>query len=103
MLQFDLANEKETIRQYRRRVRQADELNEFAIAESLSLWKSRTTSSYWQLHLASIRRTLESQIKVGALFCIGSTLTNPGRKRLSIGTIGSALSSTHANLSKIRS
>ena len=35
MLQFDLANEKETIRQYRRRVRQAEELNEFAIAESL--------------------------------------------------------------------
>jgi bacterioferritin len=35
MLQFDLANEKETIRNYRRRVKQADELNEFAIAESL--------------------------------------------------------------------
>jgi bacterioferritin len=35
LLQFVLANEKETIRQYRRRVRQADELNEFAIAESL--------------------------------------------------------------------
>ena len=35
MLKFDLANETETIRQYRRRVRQADELNEFAIAESL--------------------------------------------------------------------
>lgn len=35
MLRFDLDNEKETIRQYRRRVRQADELNEFAIAESL--------------------------------------------------------------------
>lgn len=35
MLRFDLENEKETIRNYRRRVRQADELNEFAIAESL--------------------------------------------------------------------
>jgi bacterioferritin len=35
MLRFDLENEKETIRQYRRRVRQADELNEFSIAESL--------------------------------------------------------------------
>ena len=35
MLKFDLANEKETIRNYRRRVKQADELNEFAIAESL--------------------------------------------------------------------
>jgi bacterioferritin len=35
MLKFDLANETETIRQYRRRVKQADELNEFAIAESL--------------------------------------------------------------------
>ena len=35
MLQFDLDNEKETIRQYRRRVKQADALNEFSIAESL--------------------------------------------------------------------
>ncbi|MBT9332232.1 ferritin-like domain-containing protein [Paracidobacterium acidisoli] len=35
MLRFDLDNERETIRQYRRRVRQADELNEFGIAESL--------------------------------------------------------------------
>jgi bacterioferritin len=35
MLRFDLENEKETIRHYRRRVRQADHLNEFAIAESL--------------------------------------------------------------------
>ncbi len=35
MLQFDLENERETIRSYRRRVRQADELNEYAIAESL--------------------------------------------------------------------
>src|SRR5580700_6568436 len=35
MLKFDLENEKETIRQYRRRVKQSDELNEFAITESL--------------------------------------------------------------------
>jgi bacterioferritin len=35
MLRFDLDNEKDTIREYRRRVKQADELNEFAIAESL--------------------------------------------------------------------
>jgi bacterioferritin len=35
MLRFDLENEKETISHYRRRVRQADALNEFAIAESL--------------------------------------------------------------------
>jgi len=35
MLRFDLENERETIREYRRRVKQADELNEFAIAESL--------------------------------------------------------------------
>ena len=35
MLKFDLENEKETIRQYRRRVKQADELNEFSIAEGL--------------------------------------------------------------------
>jgi bacterioferritin len=35
MLKFDLENEKETIRNYRRRVKQADALNEFSIAESL--------------------------------------------------------------------
>ncbi len=35
MLKFDLESERETIRNYRRRVKQADELNEFAIAESL--------------------------------------------------------------------
>ena len=34
-MEFDLENERETIRNYRRRVKQADELNEFAIAESL--------------------------------------------------------------------
>ena len=35
MLKFDLENEKETIAHYRRRVKQAEELNEYAIAESL--------------------------------------------------------------------
>jgi bacterioferritin len=35
MLRFDLENEKETIRNYRRRVRQADSLNEFALGEDL--------------------------------------------------------------------
>jgi len=35
MLRFDLANEKETIRNYRRRIKQCDELNEFAIGESI--------------------------------------------------------------------
>jgi bacterioferritin len=35
MLRFDLDNEKETIRQYRRRVRQVDTLNEFALGEDL--------------------------------------------------------------------
>lgn len=35
MLRFDLDNEKETIRNYRRHIRQADELNEFSISESL--------------------------------------------------------------------
>ena len=33
MLRFDLDNETETIRHYRRRVRQADSLNEYAIAD----------------------------------------------------------------------
>ncbi|QHS52456.1 bacterioferritin [Edaphobacter sp. 12200R-103] len=35
MLRFDLDSEKETIRNYRRRVKQADELNEFALSEDL--------------------------------------------------------------------
>ena len=35
MLRFDLADENETIRQYRRRVKQCDELGEFATAEHI--------------------------------------------------------------------
>jgi bacterioferritin len=35
MLRFDLDNESETIRQYRRRLKQAEELSEFALAESI--------------------------------------------------------------------
>jgi bacterioferritin len=35
MLRFDLENESETIRNYRRRVRQAEDLSQFAISEDL--------------------------------------------------------------------
>lgn len=35
LLRFDLENESETIRQYRRRVKQCESLNEFAIAEHI--------------------------------------------------------------------
>jgi bacterioferritin len=35
MLQFDLDNENETIRNYRQRVRQCEALNEFALAEQI--------------------------------------------------------------------
>ncbi len=35
MLRFDLDNENETIRNYRRRVKQCDELGEFAVAEHI--------------------------------------------------------------------
>jgi bacterioferritin len=35
LLRFDLENESETIRQYRRRVKQCEVLNEFAIAEHI--------------------------------------------------------------------
>jgi bacterioferritin len=35
MLRFDLENEKETIANYRRRIKQCDELNEYAIGESI--------------------------------------------------------------------
>src|ERR1035441_7750421 len=68
MLKFDLANEKETIRQYRRRVRQADELNEFSIAESLRgiLVEDQDHLIALQLHLAWIHLTQESQTKLRA-------------------------------------
>ncbi len=35
MLRFDLDNEKDTIRHYRRRIKQAEALNEYAIAENI--------------------------------------------------------------------
>jgi bacterioferritin len=35
MLRFDLENEKATIANYRRRIKQCDELNEYAIGESI--------------------------------------------------------------------
>src|SRR3954468_16328250 len=35
MLRLDLDNENETIRQYRRRLKQAEELNEFALSETI--------------------------------------------------------------------
>jgi bacterioferritin len=35
MLRFDLDNERETIRNYRRRIKQCDELDEYAIGESI--------------------------------------------------------------------
>jgi bacterioferritin len=53
MLRFDLDNERETIRQYRRRVKQADELNEYAIAESL-----RTILVQEQDHLIALATAL---------------------------------------------
>jgi bacterioferritin len=54
MLRFDLDNERETIRQYRRRVKQADELNEYAIAESL-----RTILVQEQDHLIALATALD--------------------------------------------
>jgi bacterioferritin len=53
MLRFDLENEKETIREYRRRVRQAESLNEFSIAESL-----RSILVQEQDHLVSLATAL---------------------------------------------
>lgn len=53
MLKFDLENEKETIRHYRRRVKQADALNEFAIAESV-----RTILVQEQDHLVALATAL---------------------------------------------
>ena len=53
MLRFDLENEKQTIREYRRRVRQAEALNEFSIAESL-----RSILVQEQDHLVSLATAL---------------------------------------------
>jgi bacterioferritin len=53
MLRFDLENEKETIAQYRRRVKQCDELNEFALSESI-----REILMQEQDHLVSLATAL---------------------------------------------
>ncbi|HTH54146.1 MAG TPA: ferritin-like domain-containing protein [Edaphobacter sp.] len=53
MLRFDLENERETIRQYRRRVKQCDELNEFALSESI-----REILMQEQDHLVSLATAL---------------------------------------------
>lgn len=53
MLRFDLDNESETIRNYRLRVKQAEALNEFAIAETL-----RSILVDEQDHLCSLAQAL---------------------------------------------
>jgi bacterioferritin len=53
MLRFDLENEKETIRQYRRRLKQAEELNEYALSETI-----RTILIDEQDHLVSLATAL---------------------------------------------
>ena len=53
MLRFDLENEKVTIAHYRRRVKQAEHLNEYAIAESL-----RTILMQEQDHLVALATAL---------------------------------------------
>ncbi len=53
MLRFDLDNETETIKNYRLRVKQAESLNEFALAESL-----RSILVQEQDHLVSLATAL---------------------------------------------
>jgi bacterioferritin len=53
MLSFDLDNERETIRQYRRRLKQAEELNEYALSETI-----RTILIDEQDHLVSLATAL---------------------------------------------
>jgi bacterioferritin len=53
MLRFDLDNETETIRQYRRRLKQAEELNEYALSETI-----RTILIDEQDHLVSLATAL---------------------------------------------
>jgi bacterioferritin len=53
MLRFDLDNERETIRQYRRRLKQAEELNEYALSETI-----RTILIDEQDHLVALATAL---------------------------------------------
>src|ERR1700743_3847790 len=53
MLRFDLENERETIRQYRRRLKQAEELNEYAVSETI-----RTILIDEQDHLVALATAL---------------------------------------------
>src|ERR1700759_5863516 len=53
MLRFDLDNETETIRQYRRRLKQAEALNEYALSETI-----RTILIDEQDHLVSLATAL---------------------------------------------
>ena len=53
MLRFDLENERVTIANYRRRIKQCDELNEFAIGESI-----REILMQEQDHLIALATTL---------------------------------------------
>lgn len=53
MLRFDLENEKETIINYRQRIRQADAMGEFALGETL-----RTIISQEQEHLTDLADAL---------------------------------------------
>jgi bacterioferritin len=53
MLRFDLDNENETIREYRRRLKQAEELNEYALSETI-----RTILIDEQDHLVSLATAL---------------------------------------------
>ena len=53
MLRFDLDNERETIRQNRRRLKQAEELNEYALSETI-----RTILVDEQDHLVSLATAL---------------------------------------------
>jgi bacterioferritin len=53
MLRFDLDNETETIRQYRRRLKQAEDLNEYALSETI-----RTILIDEQDHLVSLATAL---------------------------------------------
>ena len=60
MLKFDLENENETIRNYRVRVKQCEELGEYAMAEhirQISWCKSRITRLRWRRRWALMFRT----------------------------------------------
>lgn len=76
MLRFDLENEAETIRNYRERIRQAESLGEYALAESI-----RHILSQEQEHLIDLATALDIDVPKDALAGKSATMQFHEEKR----------------------